>query len=260
MVDKITQTDAHALLVKWMRASSNYTEGSYGYDLYLPLLISREQGNPPFGDNELFMRANMQAFTAAAWELCRRGLLRPGIREYGGQGNSDGYGYSITPLGRQWLAESEKDPFIAIDPTQISAMLSRYSLRFGDGFLERSQEAIRCYQANAHLACCAMCGAAAESILLALAFAKGDRVAVMKEYLTKGGRGRVQTSVFGSAPDFVRDQAAAGLSLLKYWRDDAAHGEFTGISEAQSFTSTLLLLRFAALAGDHWGSITRPRI
>ena len=88
-------------------------------------------------------------------------------------------------------------------------------------------------------------------------FAKGDRVSIVKEYLTKGGRGRVQSKVFGTSASFIQDQATAGLSLLKYWRDDAAHGEFRGLSEAQSFTSTLLLLRLAALADDNWDTLTK---
>jgi hypothetical protein len=255
MAEQISQTEAHSLIVKWIRAPDQNAR-SYGYDLYLPPVISKHLGNPPFGELELFMRVNMPAFTAAAWELCRRGMLRPGVRDYGGQGTSEGYGYSITQLGEEWLAESKSDPYIAIEPNQIGAMLAQHRDRFGDGFRERSQEAVRCYQANAHLACCAMCGAAAESVLLGLAFARHSETQVLKEYLAKGGRGRVQAKIFGSVPRFLQDQASAGLSLLKYWRDDAAHGGFSGLSEAHSFTSLLLLLRLVALADDHWDILT----
>lgn len=257
MTPEISQTEAHALIVKWMWSPDPQTARSFGYDLYLPPVISKHLGNPPHGEIERFMRINMPAFTGAAWELCRRGLLRPGVREFGGQGTNEGFGYSITLLGKEWLAESETDRFIAMAPTQIGEMLGRHKMRFGDGFQERSQEAIRCYQANAFLACCTMCGAAAESIVLALAFAKGNKALILKEYPTKGGRGRVQAKVFRTVPRFIQDQAEAGLSLLKYWRDDAAHGEFCGLSEVQAFTSTLLLLRLAALADDNWDALTK---
>jgi hypothetical protein len=229
----------------------------YGYDLYLPSLINAELGSPRREELDEYKSSNLPALASAAWELCRMGMLRPSVNASDEQGVNDGFGYSITLIGERWLAESEKDPFIAMEPSQIGAMLSRYGTRFGNGYLERSREAMRCYQANAHLACCAMCGAAAESVLLGVAFAKGDRTKVIKEYLTKGGRGRVQSFVFGNAPEFIRDQAAAGLSLLKYWRDDAAHGEFAGLSEPQAFTSTLLLLRLTSFANDHWDVLTK---
>ena len=54
---------------------------------------------------------------AAAWDLCRRGILRPGVRAYNAQAAADGAsgnGYSITPFGQQWLAESDRDDFADI--------------------------------------------------------------------------------------------------------------------------------------------------
>jgi hypothetical protein len=44
--------------------------------------------------------------------------------------------------------------------------------RFGDGFAQRAAEASRCHRTTNYLACCVMAGAAAESILLAVAIAK----------------------------------------------------------------------------------------
>jgi len=255
MIPEISQTEAHALIVQWMQRKDRDAGNSYGYDLYLPTMISNHFWQRPNPEVNQFKLANMPAFTAAAWELCRRGILRPGVHYYGGQGTSDGYGYSVTPLGEAWLAESNKDRFIAIEPTQIAKMLGQYRSRFGDRFQERAQEAIRCYLANAPLACCAMCGAAAESILLAVAFARSSEEKVLAAYRSERGRRKVKEMAFGSAQQNLLEQAEAGLGLLKYWRDDAAHGGFSAISENQAFTSTLLLLKLAALVNDHWAAL-----
>src|SRR5262249_52722833 len=130
-------------------------------------------------------------FIAAAWELCRRGILRPGVQHFGLQATDEGSagaGYSITPFGRTWLKESAgRYDYVPTEPTRFAQILATHNQRFGQGFQERAQEAVKCYGANAFLACCAMCGAAAESIVLTLAIAlrDGDQSAVEKEYFTK---------------------------------------------------------------------------
>jgi hypothetical protein len=62
--------------------------------------------------------------------------------------------------------------------------------------------------------------------------------------------------VLAPATDGVRAEATAGLSLLKYWRDDAAHGGASGVTEATAFTSIVLLVRLAALFDDNWSKLT----
>ena len=75
-------------------------------------------------------------------------------------------------------------------------MVKPYQVRFGPGFYERAQEAVRCYGAHAYLACCVMCGASAESILLAIAIAKkGDEEEVLRLYATAQGRSRVENNI-----------------------------------------------------------------
>ena len=39
-------------------------------------------------------------FYAAAWELCRRGVLRPGVCNYRGQETEYVNGYTVMPAGR----------------------------------------------------------------------------------------------------------------------------------------------------------------
>jgi hypothetical protein len=67
-------------------------------------------------------------------------------------------------------------------------MLAPYQQRFGPSFQERAQEVIRCYGAHAYLACCTMCGAAAEPIFLATAIAKENEDTVLRQYSALGGR------------------------------------------------------------------------
>jgi len=67
-------------------------------------------------------------------------------------------------------------------------------------------EAIKCRNAEAWLACCAMSGAAAESVLLALAIAKvGNEEHVLQAYRQSSGRQRVLKLVVGQATAIRRD-------------------------------------------------------
>ncbi len=142
---------------------------AYGYEIYIPNVIAEYLGIS-WRDGRLRMREVSPEFYAAAWELCRRGIIRPGVVEFDKQSTEDGSagnGYSLTPFGRQWIEEADKDTFIPTEPERFAEMLNPYKERFGAGFHERAQQAVRCYGAHAYLACCAMCGAASESILLA---------------------------------------------------------------------------------------------
>jgi hypothetical protein len=199
-------------------------------------------------------------FLNAAWELSRRGILRPGIRRMNTQSTDEGsagHGYSITSFGRQWLAEPEHDTFIPTEPERFARLLEPYRPRFGPGFHQRAQEAIRCYGAHAYLACCAMCGAAAESIFLAAAVARsGDPDATLTAYLTANGRSRLENSLIGQASERVQREFRGLATLLKYWRDSASHGQSSTVSDNEAYTSLALLLRFAAFVEDHWEELT----
>jgi len=46
------------------------------------------------------------------------------------------------------------------------------------------------------------------------------------------------------------------MNLLKYWRDESAHGIESKIQEEEAFTSLLLLLRFAQFADSRWQDLT----
>lgn len=259
--------DATNFLIAGMRERADRF-GQYGYNVYLrraltdyvsSRLKSGVQGLERTAAINQGIIEESPAFYAAAWDLCRRGILRPGVFQLGAQDTSDGSGgsgYSVTPFGIEWLREHMRDDFVPTEPGRFAAMLKPYAQRFGPGFQERSQEAIRCYGAHAYLACCAMCGAAAEAILLSMRIAqvKNDDE-VLSAYMSQGGRNRVESSLVGKATESIRREFAGYTSLLKYWRDAASHGVSSGISDNEAYTSLALLLRFAQFASDRWTQI-----
>lgn len=233
--------------------------GNYGYDVYVPAIMrayGAEEERLQWDDLERRIKELSPHFYAAAWELCRRGIIRPGIRRLNEQETRDGSagnGYSLTPFGRTWLAESDRNDFVPTEPGRVAAMFRPFHELFGPGFYERTQEATRCYGAHAYLACCAMVGAAAESILLALAVQKtGDEDAVIRTYAAAGGRVKLEKMVTGQAKEHVQREFFGFTTLLKYWRDESAHGTASHISDNEAYTSVAMLLRFAIFVRDHW--------
>jgi hypothetical protein len=244
--------------------------GSYGYDLYLPNLMreyaTSEETNAgppadPRGGVERRIKVLSPHFFAAAWELCRRGIIRPGIQTLDAQSTetgSAGCGYSVTPFGKTWLAESHSDDFVPTEPERLGRLLAPYKDRFGPGFHDRAQQAVRCYGAHAYLACCAMCGAAAESVLLSVAIAKtGDEAMILKEYRAASGRSKVENVILGKSRHSLQIGLRAFTESLKYWRDESAHGLASKISDEHAYTSLALMLRLAQFASDNWQEFTQ---
>jgi hypothetical protein len=152
--------DANNFIINFLRYPQNGGYPIYGYDIYLPNVIRAYLVS--IGEDEDKRELSVQLspdFYAAAWELCRRGILRPGVKIMGAQSTGFEDGYSTTPFGKQWLDESNLDDHVPTEPGRFAEMLKPYENRFGSPFYERSQEAIRCYGAHAYLACCVMCGA-----------------------------------------------------------------------------------------------------
>jgi hypothetical protein len=102
-----------------------------------------------------------------------------------------------------------------------------------------------------------MCGAAAESVLLALAVAQsGNESDTLRDYRRSDGRSRIERSLLQGRNSYVHQHLPQFLELLKYGRDDAAHGAAVEINEEVAFVSLLLLLRFAAFTDDRWNELT----
>jgi hypothetical protein len=255
----------HYLRSDWRMKHWN-TFGNRQYDVHVHFVMQAflaEHGVAD-GDQALVIHksdaALSPAFMSAAWELCRQGVLRPGVRVSKAEPTregSAGLGYSLTDIGEQRLKEATDHQLVPASPGRLSQMFRDSGQRFGTGFLERSQEAVAAYQALAYMACCTMCGAAAESIVLALAIGKrGAEKPILDMYAAAQGRGRVERYLLGGQPTPVRDEVLRYTMLLKYWRDSSAHGKAVRIREPEAYQSLALLLRFALFARDRWEDLT----
>jgi hypothetical protein len=165
--------------------------------------------------------------------------------------------YSITVAGRDWLKNSTTR-YVPTAPGRYLECLKNPGKVLGAGFLQRAGEAAGCHTYENHLACCAMCGAAAESALLAIATEKtGNRELVEKEYNKRDGRRNVTKLIFGSfLTSRLANEFESAFNLLTYWRDEAAHGGSSTITQAQAYDALDRLLRLAFFAWDNWTELT----
>ncbi len=234
----------------------------YGCDFWLQYVIERFWQRRGITTRELQETEKERAarpFYDAAWELCRIGVLRPGAVAILGRGTSQAFtgdGYSVTEFGRAW-AKAAKERLTPTDPGRFAQVIEPFADRLGRGFVQRAVEASHCYRMGCFLACCAMAGAAAESILLAVASAQvGDEHRVLADYRSSNGRDKILKRIVGSRPAGLGERVTAGAGLLAYWRDEAAHGTESGIAEAEAQAVLTQLLRFAQVAHDNWLVLT----
>jgi hypothetical protein len=197
-------------------------------------------------------------FYDAVWELCRIGVLRPG--EYAPRGMSHpkmfGDHYVITTFGREWLRTAQERPFV--DSSRLGQLFNTFSNRFGDGYAQRASEAVTTYRTANWLAACVMAGAAAESILIALAVAKsGSEATILATYNGPSGRKRTTQLVLKEVRPSLQQQLENALFVLHYWRDSASHGVATEITEIEAHASLMQLLRLSQFADKHWDPLTR---
>jgi hypothetical protein len=103
-----------------------------------------------------------------------------------------------------------------------------------------------------------MAGTAAESILLAVAIAKmgGDEARVLAQYRGAQGRKRITDLITRGLRQGLADQFLMTSGILNFWRDEAAHGTRTTITEGEAQASLAQLLRFAQLTADNWDTLT----
>jgi len=210
-------------------------------------------------ENQLNVEKLMPLFYSAAWELSLRGVLRPSFRSYPfHSGKIPCNGYSITERGRKWLTEKDNPVFIAVG--DFAQHLAKYQSRFGDAYYERAQEAVKSFFSGNHYACCAMCGAASEAILLQLATEKlGDVKKALQIYNSSHGRKNLKDKVLtlGQKPDHIKNEVDAGFTILSYWRDDAAHGSALNIDSIQASIALQMLCLFALAADKYWEELSK---
>jgi hypothetical protein len=240
------------------------------YDVWLPNAVGKFLRAIPIdfrGDPEFFHRPEFEsvwlAFYDAAWQLCRRGIFRLSQKRPEGRGSGAGPlgdGYSITRSGAEWLKNSTLRYFPTA-PARYVSVLAKPAKVLGEGFLQRGQEAADCYESENHLAACAMCGAAAESVLLAIAVAKvADEGEVLKRYKQSDGRRNVMRLIFDpSKQSLLERRLQTGFNLLAYWRDETAHGRFSTIGNLEAYDALGRLLHLSFLAWDNWQELTGRR-
>jgi len=262
--------DALRILVALLAARPDeFTDGNRPpmYGLWIPRILEEfcrtnridTRGDPSFYHREEF-RGVWLAFYDAAWQLCRRGILRPGMNCPEGQGSGwgpPGDGFALTTAGREWLKHAA-EAYFPTDPGRYVKTLEKPGRLLGDGFLQRAGEAASSHMSGNYLACCAMCGAAAESVLLAIAICKTeDEAKVLDAYGQRDGRRKVMRMIFDNPSlTTLGSRFETAFNLLTYWRDDAAHGRFSTISELEAYDALGRLLRLASLTGENWTQLT----
>jgi len=195
-------------------------------------------------------------FLDAAWELCRRGIVRPGVRSSGAQAVGDG-GYSVVTEWRERLADLDDTDLVLMQPGSLAAALASFSNIFGEGFHQRTQEAVKCRTAEAWLACCAMVGAAAESILLAVAIAKiQNEGTVLSAYGSARGRSKVLDMITANIPAGPKRELEQFSGIISLWRDEAAHGRASDLDTANADEALRELLHMCQWTKKNWAKLT----
>lgn len=209
-------------------------------------------------------------FYDAAWELCRRGVLRPAAAVPAGQSAANqigqrinaapffGDGYSLTAWGREWVGKAASErATLPSDPGRITEVLQQFKALFGEGYAQRAAEAVSDWRTGNYLSACTMAGAAAESILIAVAIAKSkNEPKVLSEYRTSRGRTNVIKLVTAGTATGLGERFTNALGILAYWRDEAGHGTASTIGEIEAHEAISRLLRLAQFTSDNWPALT----
>ncbi len=74
--------------------------------------------------------------------------------------------------------------------------------------------------------------------------------------MSVNGRSRVQRDLLAHVSDTLRQEFNNLSILLKYWRDEAAHGKKSHIRDNEAYTSLALLLRLAKFVDENWSRLT----
>lgn len=200
-------------------------------------------------------------FFDAASILVQRGLFRVSKSRWcqNHMIQHAGNGYSLTQQGREWLFSNKDEVFIHSDPSSMGQFLATYRTLLGDGFCQRAQEAVKCINSGAHLACCVMAGAATESIFIKIAIAKfNDEKGVLDMYRSAGGTRRLKNSVSGNLPEQLKVSFNDLMGLLESWRNEAAHGVVSEISNLEAQLALYKLMRLAEFTKNNWETLIVP--
>ncbi|MHB1195114.1 MAG: hypothetical protein ACYC6F_18985 [Longimicrobiales bacterium] len=201
---------------------------------------------------------NTEQFFDVTWELVRRGILTPAGRWEGPQRYQfTGEEFRLTEFGLQWIVALPQHDVLPVEHGRFAAELARYTTRFGDGYQTRSQEALSCYRAQLYLACCVMCGAAAEAVALQVAVQRtGDEATVRREYEGRNGTSKLLSRLVHGRDARIRKEVDTFFEILKVWRDLSAHASPFLPDEHEAFLALLILQRFCHFADSNWSALT----
>jgi hypothetical protein len=101
-----------------------------------------------------------------------------------------------------------------------------------------------------------MAGAACETILLAIGAAKIGEEKALQIYSGRDGRRLLIKQISMTLSSSLKQPIETAASILSYWRDNAAHGYATEISEFSAHDALSRLLRFAQFVDRHWDQLT----
>jgi hypothetical protein len=269
-----SDNEALTRTVSWLRALAERSPGEFR--LSLRQLLNEEilsangeererqrDGDGRFLPTEPQVHINTEPYFVAAWQLARMGILAPvpAIRINEGDITQRDE-FVLTEQGRGWLSDSSVDPVLPAEQTRFKNALDAQAPRYGKVFRDRAIEALRCYNAHCFYACCVMCGAAAEAILLEVAAAKADdRTGVEADLRTAKGRDKLLNRIKSQRNAFEQKALDQFIDLTAYYRDDAAHGIDAPIDEEAAHLALVTLLRLARFVGDRWDvlvSKTKP--
>lgn len=240
-----------------LQALKEGTARKYGYDYYAPRVAQSVAARETHDHREIEVKTDQYYgfMEEAGWLLCLRGVLRPGVRIRHGQATGES-GYSLTAAGTAKLQQLDDANVILYQSSALLNTFEGYKDRFGDGFVQRAAEAVRCRDAGVWLASCVMSGAAAEAVMLAVATAKdGDEDKVLRLYRGASGRRDIQNLITGQARQHLKDQMTAFSGIIAIWRDEAGHGASTSINTANADEALRQLLHMCQWAIKEWDAL-----
>ena len=77
----------------------------------------------------------------------------------------------------------------------------------------------------------------------------------MSKYKAQSGRRAIEKIIFDAKKDSFTNPFKSGLELLKYWRDESAHGAATNFDDVEATVALNHLLRLAQLADQKWSEL-----
>ena len=142
--DLPSQEDFLAFALELLRSSHRPHYGDRGCDYYAQSIAHawcRQHERSHLGEPRGAREDQIVAVAVeTAWELVRRGFLRPGGTSYPDANAGDPGRFTLTARGREWLATADASHFVIMQPGALLRALAAFQDQFGDGFEQRSMK------------------------------------------------------------------------------------------------------------------------